>query len=189
MPSTGPVAVGMNAMVGRDRFDSIVSRGGKQPRESGAALLEAALVLPLVILLFMGLIDLGMAIADFNSLRQGDREGIRRAVVADVGSNAECPISGTTPTDDTAAFLCLTKQKTGLDPTKTRLALVFNDEYEEGDELVLCGQYQLHSRTRFFGFLLDTKVVQSKVSMRIEKASLDIQAFQETGAGDWGWCA
>jgi hypothetical protein len=156
--------------------------------ESGAVLIEAAMILPLIVILFMGIIDFGLAIADFNSLRQGDREGVRRAVVADVGGDTSCSIGGTPPSNDTAALICLTKDKTGLSASKTRVAVKFDADYTEGDALILCAQYPLNSRTGFFGFLLNSKVVHSQVDMRIEKATLDIQEFSETGGDGWDWC-
>ena len=139
-------------------------------------------------MIFMGIIDFGIAIADFNSLRQGDREGVRRAVVGDVGTDTSCPIAGGAPTLDTAALVCFTKARTGLDPAKTTVAVVLDTSYAEGDALILCAQYPLHSRTGFFGALLDGRVVHAQVDMRIEKAILDIQPFAEPGGGGWSWC-
>ena len=156
--------------------------------EPGAVLVEAALILPLIVLLFMGIVDFGLAIADFNSLRQGDREGVRRAVVGEVGSDTGCSISGAPATDDTTKLVCLTKEQVGLDPAKTLVAVKFDAAYTEGDALILCTQYPLHSVTGFFGFLLNSKVVHAQTDMRIEKASLDIQEFSETGGDGWGWC-
>ncbi len=162
--------------------------GRPRRRERGAALVETALILPLVVILFMGIIDFGTRIADFNSLRQGDRESVRRAVVGDVSGASACPIAGGAPTADTAALVCLTKDKANLDPALVQVAVVLDTSYAEGDALILCAQYPLHSRTGFFGPLLDNHIVHSQVDMRIEKATLDIQAFAEPGAGGWSWC-
>lgn len=167
----------------------ICRRSGRpERRDTGAVLVEAALILPLVVLLFMGIIDFGLAIADSNSLRQGDRESVRRAVVGDVGDDADCAIGGVPATDDTARLVCLTKEKAGLDASKTRVAVKLDESYEEGEALILCAQYPLRSVTGFFGFLLNSKVAQAQVDMRIEKGTLDIEEFSESGGGDWGWC-
>ncbi len=160
----------------------------RAPDDSGAVLVEAALVIPLVVLLFMGIIDFGLAVADYNSLRQGDREGIRRTVVADVGDDTSCSISGTPGTDDTTRVVCLTKDQVGLDPEKTRVAIKFDQTYDEGEALILCAQYPLRSVTGFFGFLLNSKVVHAQTDMRIEKGSLDLVEFSETGLDAWDWC-
>lgn len=47
----------------------------------GQGLVEFALVIPLLILMFMGILDFGRAIFAFNSLSNGAREGMRLAVV------------------------------------------------------------------------------------------------------------
>ena len=62
---------------------AIVSR----PRRRGVALLEAALVLPMLLILIFGSIDLGYAFFVKHSLQGASREGARRAAVAD--SNAD----------------------------------------------------------------------------------------------------
>ena len=51
--------------------------------ERGAAIVEFALVVPLFLLLVMGIIDFSNAYNDYNSVRQGVREGTRQIVVAD----------------------------------------------------------------------------------------------------------
>ena len=156
--------------------------------EGGATLVETAIILPLVLILFMGIIDFGIAVADFNSLRQGDREGVRRGVVGDVSGASACPIAGTVPSADTGALVCLTKDKTGLDASLVQVSVVLDTSYTEGDALILCVQYPLSSTTGFFGLILDGRMVHAQVDMRIEKTTLDIQAFAEPGAGGWAWC-
>lgn len=173
----------MNRKNGRRRVASLARK-----REGGAALVEMAIVLPLLLMLFMGIADFGLAIADYNSLRQGTREGVRRVVVADVGSDRSCAIGGETPSEDTALLVCLTKARTGLDTASTLVAVKFDSSYAEGDALILCTQYTLSSVTGFFGYLLDSRIVHAQVDMRIEKDTLDIRAFQEAGGDGWGWC-
>ncbi len=60
--------------------------------------------------------------------------------------------------------------------------------FTKGDALILCVQYPLNSTTGFFGLILDGRMVHAQVDMRIEKTTLDIQAFAEPGAGGWAWC-
>jgi hypothetical protein len=56
-------------------------RDGARKRNSGAALVEMALVLPLLLLLVFGIIDFSLAIKDRMSLAQAAREGARVAAV------------------------------------------------------------------------------------------------------------
>lgn len=169
------------------RWGHVSSAKVSGTRERGASLVEAAMVLPLLIILFLGIVDFGVAISDYNQLRQGVRESTRRAVVADVGSDSSCPISGS-PSGDTQKLVCLTKNKTGLDQTKVRVEIKFDSAYAEGDALIVCAQYPLSSISGLFGGLIDGIVVHTQMDMRIEK-ELDpgsLVAFQET-AHPGGW--
>jgi len=51
-------------------------------RENGAALVEMAMVLPLLLLLVLGIIEFGMVLAQMNEIRHGAREGARYAAVS-----------------------------------------------------------------------------------------------------------
>lgn len=53
----------------------------KRRRSRGQSLVEFALTLPLLMLLFMGLFDLGRAVFWYNSLTNAAREGARLAIV------------------------------------------------------------------------------------------------------------
>ena len=63
-----------------------------RPRHGGQALIEFALVVPLLLLLFMGVVDFGRAIYAYNAVSNAAREGGRTAIVnqyaADVESRA-----------------------------------------------------------------------------------------------------
>ena len=53
----------------------------RRPSPRGQALVEFALVLPLLLLIFMGLFDFGRAVFAYNSLSNAAREGARVAIV------------------------------------------------------------------------------------------------------------
>jgi Flp pilus assembly protein TadG len=59
----------------------ICRRRSAGPRSRGQSLVEFALVLPLFLLLFMVVMDLGTAVFTYNSLTNAAREGARLAVV------------------------------------------------------------------------------------------------------------
>lgn len=50
-------------------------------RRRGAALVEFAIVVPLLMLLLMGIMEFGMILHDYLSISQGAREGVREAAV------------------------------------------------------------------------------------------------------------
>jgi Flp pilus assembly protein TadG len=64
-------------VIGKRRDDL----GRRASRASGQGLVEFALVIPLVLLLFMAVFDLGTAVFSYNSLTNAAREGARMAIV------------------------------------------------------------------------------------------------------------
>jgi Flp pilus assembly protein TadG len=54
---------------------------GRPSRPTGQGLAEFAMVLPLFLLLFMGVVDFGSAVFTYNSLTNAAREGARLAIV------------------------------------------------------------------------------------------------------------
>jgi Flp pilus assembly protein TadG len=80
--------------------------------ERGAALIEFALTLPLMLLLLVGIMDFGLAFQRYNALNNAAREGARMAVLpgyseADVEERvaAYLTAAGVTATPDTSATL------------------------------------------------------------------------------------
>lgn len=60
-----------------------------RPRERGQGLMEFALVLPILLLLFMGIFDFGRMIYLYAQLSNGAREAARYGSVTGVGSGAQ----------------------------------------------------------------------------------------------------
>jgi hypothetical protein len=177
-------------MVGKAKVRSL----GK-PGSDGAALVEFAIVLPLVVLLLMGIIDFGFGLANLNSMRHGTREATRRAVVADVGTDSTCTTTGVLVSGDTKNLICQIKDKTGLDEEKLRVKILLDSDHVEGDALIICTQYPLESISGMYSTMLNGKTVNTEVQMRIEKTTDDgtavvIAPAQEAApvGGDWSWC-
>ena len=169
----------------RTRRGQLWSRG--VGGESGATLVEFAIVVPLLFGLLFGVIDFGITLSNLHSLRQGSREVARRAVVADVGTYTTCPIAGGDGLSaDTKSLICMAKDKVGLDEAKTMVSVGFDASYTEGEALIICTQYPTESTSGFYGFMLNGRHLTTEVDMRVEKTGASIQSFAEPG--DWSWC-
>ena len=86
-----------------------------QENSRGQSLVEFALVIPLVLLMFMGIVDAGRAIFAYNALSNGAREGMRLAVVnqseAAIQDKVRSASSGISADDVTTTFTpCPTPQ-------------------------------------------------------------------------------
>jgi hypothetical protein len=61
-------------------------------REDGATLVEFALVMPLLLLLFIGIMEFGTAFYDFLTVEQAAREGVRTGAFLGTTPGADCEI-------------------------------------------------------------------------------------------------
>ncbi len=159
---------------------------GRTRHERGASLVEFALVVPIFVLLVMGIIDFGMAFNDYNSVRQGVREGARQVVVADWGTD------GCTTGSSSARAACVTRARIGLSTTDTKVKIVLPTSYAPGDQVKVCAMYPFRSLSGIFSPVLNGRVAKSKLSMRIEQIddAAPLTAYQDTplSGQTWAWC-
>lgn len=134
----------------------------------------------------MGIIDFGSTFNDYNSVRQGVREGARQAVVAD------WDLDGCTSGSSSDRIACITAARIGLDPARTRVSVDLDGAYQPGQQLTVCAMYQAGSITGMFTPLLGSTVLTSRITMRIERiddAAAVTDMSQPPLAGkDWSWC-
>jgi len=153
--------------------------------QRGAALVEFALVLPIFALLLMGIIDFANAFNDYNSVRQGVREGARQIVVAQWDS-------GSCSGSSAQKAACLTKARIGLDGAQARVKIDLAGDYQPGEDVTVCAMYQARSITGMFSGILDGKALRSEITMRIEQIDADapLADYAETALSgqDWSWC-
>jgi Flp pilus assembly protein TadG len=157
--------------------------------ERGAALVEFALVLVLVAMLLFGIIEFGITYNDYIAIRQGTREGARLAVVDDVNNAPPCNINGTTITpptkpstafDATNAVVCKTKDRIGLDASKTKVKIVVAGT-SVGANVTVCASYPLTSVTGLLAPFLNGRTLVSTVVMRLEQPPA-FDSYTEPGA-------
>jgi Flp pilus assembly protein TadG len=92
-----------------------LSRSGSKTR--GQALVEFALILPWLLLLFFGIIEFGRLILAYEELNNAAREGARYAIVH--GSDSTCP-SGPMPGGVTSASPCADPAGLAVEQTVVR---------------------------------------------------------------------
>lgn len=124
-------------------------------------IIEAALVLPMLLLLVFGMIDFGVNLSDQISVREGVREGVRQAVVDAPGA------------ESIAEVVALTKERIGdvkgtrvyVDPQATDGA----DAGDRGSNLTVCAYVPMRSVSGLYSPVLDGRYLWSKVTMRVEQ--------------------
>jgi Flp pilus assembly protein TadG len=145
--------------------------------ERGASLVELAIVLPFFLLLVFGMIDFGVAFADYQNVRSGVREAARLGVVDDINAAPSCKIDGTTvsppatpttSTDATNALVCKTKDRIGLDDDDVRVRIVVSGS-QIGDRIKVCASFPVSALTGLTASFLSNKTLTSAVTMRLEQ--------------------
>ena len=177
---------------------------GRCQDDRGAAVVEFALVGPLLFTLLMGIIDFGVGLTNEISVHQGVREAARQGAVANFGTTSSCGATFTTPgSDNMQRLICLTKARTDVIAAPMSVAVRFgpaSTSYPSpasgspvGNDLVVCSAIPLKSLSGVFGPMLRGGFIKSKAVMRIEKASTSTGGEQpanelDPSGANWSWC-
>jgi hypothetical protein len=175
----------------------------RRPRgERGAALIELAIALPILILLVFGVVEFGVTYNDYISVRDGTRQAAREGSVGNFGpaatAGAPCHLTGAaTASDNIRRLICLTKTEIGLDSTKVRVKVLSGapsftatGTFAKNDSLIVCAQYPVDAVTGVIAQFINGRSLQSKTAFRIEKSDIVATAGEETppSGRDWSWC-
>jgi hypothetical protein len=144
-------------------------------RERGAALVEAAIIIPIFFLLIFGMIEFGVGFNDYVAVRNGARQGARLGVVNDLTRAPSCKIAGSTVTppmnpatlgDGTNALVCKTKQRVGLGgDVKVQIIRGANP----GDSLQVCASFPVKSITGFTAPFISGTILRTSTTIRLEQ--------------------
>ncbi len=172
----------------RSRFISRVAHARRDSR--GAALVETAIVLPLLLMFVFGVVDFGAVFSNRTSTNQGVRDAARQGIVANFGTVSSCSIAGSVPSGNSRNLVCLTKDRIGLKQATTRVKVVAPGTYAVGSQLLVCAEYPIDPITPLIGQFLTKDALHSRAVMRIEQvSSTGLTSVEETAIdGDWSWC-
>src|SRR4051812_41737833 len=92
--------------------------------ESGASMVELAIILPIFLLLVFGTIQFGITYNNLITLRQGTREAARQGAVGNFGSVSSCSLNSPTGSSDIQKLMCMAKQQVGLNYANTRVKIM-----------------------------------------------------------------
>ncbi len=130
----------------------------------GVAIVEFALIAPLLFLLLFGIIEFGFVFNDYQSVRQGVRDATRSAVVNNV--------SNCSAGDGTDDLMCLVEQRIGLPgDTRVRIDVTAANPGIPGDRgsIKVCVQRQIRSVTGIVSPFLNNRYISTEVTMRVER--------------------
>jgi Flp pilus assembly protein TadG len=173
--------------------------------DDGAVLVEFALIMPILMIFLFGIVEFGVNLNDFQSLRQAVREGARQAVVGDYGTNSTCPTVGLTAGTPTSVkqVICTTKARSGVgNQSDVRVKVVVTNAAAPdatsttytNDNVKICVAKKASSITGLLSPFLNSVVLKSSIQMRAEKelslgaaegASASYEETYPSSSGNW----
>ncbi len=131
-------------------------------RNRGAALVEFAIIAPMLFMLLFGIIDFGLMFGQKLDVVQGSREGAR---LASVNYQATPESSGSTQTSEIVAETC-SRMALASDSTVT---ITFANGTDVGDTVSFEVRKPAQAVTGMFDQILDGVVLSSNVTIRLEQ--------------------
>ena len=132
-------------------------------RERGNALVEFAIVVPLMLLLVFGIIEWGVFLNRKIDLTQGVREAGRQAAVASYAGG----LSSCVPGSPTAQLVCLAHNRIGVGGVAVHVIAPTTNAV--GSQFALCATYQATPVTGLMSPFLP-KYMHTETIMRLEQA-------------------
>jgi Flp pilus assembly protein TadG len=158
--------------------------------DRGAAAVEFALVVPVLLMILFGIIDYGLFFNNSLSVKQGVREAARQGVVANYGSTCSMTWS-TLPSANMQKLGCTVVDRTSAVTGTSYVKIRLPDGWTKGKSLIVCEMVKTSGVTGLTP-LPSSGIVASKVEMSIEKATV---GQVETGGeqtppsgASWSWC-
>lgn len=141
------------------------SPAARSPRERGAALVEMAIVLPLLVMIIFGTIDFGWTFTRSLDVRHGSREGARLVAV---NYNPGGAYTGSTQADVIATEICRRMDDPAGATVTVRLPTQSGAPGQVGQTVEVEVQRPGQSLTGMFAAVLEGRTLHSTVSGRVE---------------------
>ncbi|MDQ1486425.1 MAG: hypothetical protein QOJ62_2118 [Actinomycetota bacterium] len=171
--------------------------------ESGAAAVEFALVLPILILILFGIVDYGLYFSNSLDARSGVQTATRQAVVGNFDDSCGTPGDVNPPgaSAHVGHLMCMVKNNTNAVAGNTYVKVAFPDDpanpeapagWYPGRQILVCQVVKVSGVSGFVP-LPNGGVIRTKILSQIEKVERD-QPTPDSGAsegsppGGWGWC-
>lgn len=142
----------------------VLRRHRQEDRQRGAAAVEFAIIVPLLLSMLLGVIDFGVAYSDNISLQAAAREGARQGI-----TNGDIIAS-------------VTAAKGNLDPSKIQSKFVVDTTGGAPGKLVVCLRYPQRSVSGFFTAVLNGYFETTYVMKMEGTATLSSGGNNWTGA-------
>lgn len=164
-------------------------------------MVEFAFAFPVLIVLMLGIVDVGINFGNKVQTSHAAREASRAGMVNRVGSVTGCYIDPSGALDaSTKALICLTKARTHMDPEKVRVTAFYmgpngkrsTNVNNPSNSIVVCVMGQAYSVSGMFNIFFDDKAHTARSVAKTAKpfgGQYTAPGGEEPLPGhDWNWC-
>jgi hypothetical protein len=182
-------------------------RARRRRQDDGAAAVEFALVLPILVLILFGIIDYGLYFSNSFGVRGGAQDAARQGSVANFNPYpSDCasysPSLDTTvssPSPDITNLMCAARHETGHVTGHLYVAVVVDPNgWAPGNSLTVCEVVKSVGITGYTPLPHDGSIQVKSVTTIEQQAPIDpstgaptveTSGYEALPSGDWSWCA
>jgi len=173
-------------------------------RDDGAAAVEFALVLPILVLILFGIIDYGLFFSNSISAQSGVQTAARQAVVGNLDASCTPPTDAGSSSIEVGELMCMVKKQTGAITGTDFVKVVFptpnpadpvhpNGGWYVDHQLIVCEVIAVQGLTGYVPLPRHNGAVaiRSRIVTQIETVTTpkdDAGGEEANPPGDWGWC-
>ncbi len=157
--------------------------------ERGAAVVEAAFVLPFLVMFFAAIVDFGFILNDLQQVNNATFRAVRELAVDEYSGATGCVADPATALD-TEKLVCMVRNYSGRPVAETYVRVVPPAAMTSGEQVLVCLTTRSRSITGIAEPLSGQIWLKSARYVRIESDEVDVVSHSDSlpAGTDWTWC-
>ncbi len=158
--------------------------------ERGAAVVEAAFVLPFLVMFFAAIVDFGFILNDLQHVNNATFRAVRELSVDEYSGAGGC-VSDPVNAPDTEKLVCMVRNFSGRPASETYVRVVPPASMTSGEQVLVCLTTRSRSITGMAEPLSGQIWLKSARHVRIESDEVDVVSHSDSlpAGTDWTWCS
>lgn len=157
--------------------------------ERGAAVVEAAFVLPMLVMFFAAIVDFGFILNDLQQVNNATFRAVRELSVDEYSGAPGC-VADPATAPDTEKLVCTVRTFSGRPVAETYVRVVPPATMTSGEQVLVCLTTRSRSITGIAEPLSGEIWLKSARHVRIESDEVDVVTYSDSlpAGTDWAWC-
>ena len=162
----------------------------RRQHERGAAVVEAAFVLPFLVMFFAAIVDFGFILNDLQQVNNATFRAVRELSVDEYSGSTGCVADPATALD-TEKLVCMVRNYSGRVPAETYVRVVPPASMTSGEQVLVCLTTRSRSITGIAEPLSGQIWLKSARHVRVESDEVDVVSHSDSlpAGTDWTWCS